>query len=70
MLYRETRESQRGKVLEALYSRHEDVFVENANRLLDSVADLEVEVRFDDGARQRPPRLVKWGDLEDTDAED
>ena len=45
------------------------VSVETANRLLETVTDFEVKGHFDDGARQRPPRSVKWADLADTDAE-
>ena len=45
-----------GKMHSVFYLRHEGVSVENASRLFESVTDLEVEVRFDDGARERPPR--------------
>ena len=70
VLCRETLGSRSGKVLEALCPRHEGVSFETANGLLESVTDLEVEVHFNDGARQRPLKSVKWADLEDIDAED
>ena len=70
VFYRETREARSGKMPEALYPRKDGVSVETANRLLESVTDLGVEVHFDDSARQQPPRSVKWADLADTDVED
>ena len=51
-------------------SHKHGVSVEAANRLLASVADLEVEIHYDCGACEPAPRSVKWADLEDTDGED
>ena len=70
VLYRETRDSRSGEVLEALYPRKHGVSVEAANQLLESVTDLEVEIHFDCGACEPAPRSVKWADLEETDGED
>ena len=70
VLYRETRDSQSGEVLEALCPRKHVVSVEAANRLLASVADLEAEIHDECSACEPAPRSVKWADLEDTDGED
>ena len=70
VLYRETRDSQSGEVLEALYPRKHGVSVEAANRLLASVADLDVEIHYDCSACEPAPGSVNWADLEDTDGED
>ena len=47
VLYRETRDSQSGELLNALYPRKQGASVEAPNRLLASVADLEVKIHYD-----------------------
>ena len=70
VLYRETRDSQSGEMLEALYPRKHGVSVEAANKLLASDADMEVEIHYECGACEPAPRSVRWADFEDTDGED
>ena len=45
-------------MLEALYPRLGSVSVEDPNKLLETVTDLEVEVHYNAGAHQREHRSV------------
>ena len=70
MIYRETRDTKSGEVLEALYPRKHGVSVEVANRLLASFTDFVVVIHYDDGAHELAPTSVKSADLEDKDVKD
>ena len=70
VVYRETRDSQSGEVLEALYPRQHGTTAKGASQLLGSVTDLEVEVHYDCDVQELAPRSVRWADLSDTDAEE
>ena len=67
VLYREVRDAHSGEVLDSLYPKQDRITADRANLLLGEVADIEVEVHYDDNCIEPPVlcKTVRWADLDE-----